>query len=241
MGISKLFKKKKSIIKEIPEHLRRRLQIISHLKIDTLLDIGANSGHYAIEIRRLGYNGKLISFEPLKQAFIELQENASRDENWATQNYALGNENTTMTINVAGNSLSSSMLDMLDSHADSAPYSKYVGEETIEVKTLDSVYDQFAQDNNNVMCKIDTQGYEKHVLEGASNVLDRVRLLQLEMSIIPLYASELIYTEMIAYLDNLGFSLISLENGFSDPDTGQLLQADGIFVRKDFIEKNKLR
>jgi hypothetical protein len=130
---------------------------------------------------------------------------------------------------------------MLDSHADSAPYSKYVGEETIEVKTLDSVYDQFAQDNNNVMCKIDTQGYEKHVLEGASNVLDRVRLLQLEMSIIPLYASELIYTEMIAYLDNLGFSLISLENGFSDPDTGQLLQADGIFVRKDFIEKNKLR
>jgi hypothetical protein len=61
------------------------------------------------------------------------------------------------------------------------------------------------------------------------------------MSIIPLYASELIYTEMIAYLDNLGFSLISLENGFSDPDTGQLLQADGIFVRKDFIEKNKLR
>jgi hypothetical protein len=85
------------------------------------------------------------------------------------------------------------------------------------------------------MVKIDTQGYEKNVIDGATASLDKIKVFQLEMSIFPLYENEMLYLDMIQYLDNKGFQLFTLENGFSDPKTGQLLQLDGIFVNKQYI------
>jgi len=87
-----------------------------------------------------------------------------------------------------------------------------------------------------VMMKIDTQGYEKNVIDGALTSLNRIKIIQLEMSIVPLYENETLFVEMIQYLDNNGFILYSLENGFSNPTTGQLLQVDGIFVNKAFAD-----
>ena len=89
------------------------------------------------------------------------------------------------------------------------------------------------------MLKIDVQGYEKNVLIGAAESLKKVALLQLEMSITRLYEGELLYLEMIDYLDKLGFRLVSVEGGLSDPITGELQQMDGIFVNKalDSIKK----
>ena len=83
------------------------------------------------------------------------------------------------------------------------------------------------------MLKIDTQGYEKNVIDGATKSLGSIKVIQLEMSILPLYENEMLYVDMINYLDKKGFQLFSLENGFSDQHTGQLLQVDGIFVQKN--------
>ena len=87
------------------------------------------------------------------------------------------------------------------------------------------------------MIKIDTQGYEKNVIDGATESLNNIKIIQLEMSILPLYENEILFIEMINYLDKKGFQLFSLENGFSDLTTGQLLQVDGIFVQKTFANK----
>lgn len=81
------------------------------------------------------------------------------------------------------------------------------------------------------MMKIDTQGFEKNIIDGANESLKHFKIIQLEMSIVPLYENEMLYIEMINYLDKRGFQLFSLENGFSDRTTGQLLQVDGIFVQ----------
>lgn len=215
--------------------LSRRLKIVNSYKIDLLLDVGANSGHYAQQMRSNGFDKKIISFEPLKSVFKQLELNSSKDPNWQVENYAVGNEDVTSYINVAANTFSSSLLNMLPTHLESAPESEFVSKEEIEIKKLDSIIHNFSSPESRVMLKIDTQGYEKKVLEGASDSLNNIYILQLEMSIIPLYQDEMIFTEMISYLDSLNYQLFSLENGFTDLRSGRLLQVDGVFVNRKYL------
>jgi len=232
-SIQKLLQKFNFQLKRYPDaDIRRRLKIIKSQNINCILDIGANTGQFAVYMRSYGYQDKIRSFEPLKTAFEKLHALAGKDAKWKAFNFALGHENQTNTINVSKNSSSSSILDMLPEHLSSAPHSKYIDVEDIEIKTLDSVFDELCDNEDNIMLKIDTQGFEKQVIDGAKDTLEHIKIIQLEMSIIPLYQNELLFRPMIDYLDSLGFQLFSLENGFANPETGQLLQVDGIFVRK---------
>lgn len=234
--IQKILRKNGFQISQFPdEDSAIRMKMMGHFNIDTLLDIGANTGQYAFKMRTVGYQNKIISFEPLKSAFEGLKVAALNDHNWLVNNYALGDEDTTSTINIANNSYSSSILNMLPAHLSSAPESKYVATEEIEIKTIDSIFSTFCTKEESVMMKIDTQGYEKNVLEGATESLDKIKIIQLEMSIAPLYENEMTYLEMIEYLDNKGYQLFNLENGFTDVTTGQLRQMDGIFVQKHIL------
>jgi len=218
-------------IKRYPDaDLKRRIKIMEHCNIDTVFDVGANIGQYAKKLRELGYSKKIISFEPSKDAFEDLNKAAAKDINWTVNNYALGNEDGKNVINVANNSYSSSILNMLPKHIQSAPDSKYINKQEIEIKKLDSVFNLYTNESSKVMLKIDTQGYEKNVIDGATTSLKKIMIIQLEMSIVPLYEKEMLFIDMIKYLDNIGFQLFSLENVFSNPDSGQLLQIDGIFV-----------
>jgi FkbM family methyltransferase len=213
----------------------RRFRIINRYKINKLFDIGANCGSYAIKMRKYGYSNDIISFEPLKNAFDKLKIVSLGDSNWKIYNYAIGNSDSMGVINVAGNSCSSSILKMLPMHYKIVPESNYIDKEIIEIKKFDTIFSSFYNEEDNVMMKIDTQGYEQYVLDGANESLSRIKILQLEMSIIPLYENTMLLIETINYLENKGFQLFSFENGFSEPISGQLLQVDGIFVNKSYI------
>jgi FkbM family methyltransferase len=212
--------------------LARRQHILEHYQIDTVLDIGANSGQFANELREdMGYKNRILSFEPLSEAFKLLTENAKDDPLWATFNYALGDVEEKREINIAGNSLSSSFLDMLPSHLNAAPESRYIGKEIIEVKTLDSIFEDICKKARNVYMKIDTQGFESKVLKGGAMSLPKINTVQMEMSLVPLYGTELLFDEMCIFMREKGYTLIAIENGFSVPATAHLLQIDGIFRR----------
>lgn len=217
--------------------LKRRLKIINHCKIDVLFDIGANVGQYAQKMRNLGYNKKIISFEPLKADFEILKRTASRDKYWLVYNYALGDEDTMGYINISGSSDNSSILNMLPKHSESKAGLSYIAKQEIEIKKLDSIFGTFVESENKIMLKIDTQGYEKNVIDGALESLKSISILQLEMSIVPLYEGEMLLPEMVKYIENKGFQLFSLENGHYNRQTGQLLQTDGIFVNKNLVEQ----
>lgn len=212
--------------------LARRKKIFESYEIDTVLDIGANAGQFAQQIRgELGYANRIISFEPLTSAFESLKEKAKNDSNWDAYNFALGDTDQKQEINIAGNSLSSSLLDMLPAHIMAAPDSKYVGKEEIEVRKLDSIFDNLCGTSNKIYMKIDTQGFEKKVLDGAASSLMQIDLVQMEMSLVPLYEGELLFDEMCALMSEKGFSLLAIETGFSDEESCQLMQVDGIFHR----------
>lgn len=212
--------------------LARRKRLLEQYSIDIVLDVGANMGQYAGELRRdLGFSGNIISFEPQSQAFEVLKKHAARDPRWEVNNFALGDEDGTADIHIAGNSFSSSFLDMLSSHIDSAPDSSYVGSETTCVKTLDSVIDSCCSFENNIYLKIDTQGFEHKVIKGAEKSLERICMIQLEMSLVPLYDGQVLFDGLHSLLTEKGYRLVSLEHGFADKESGHLLQVDGIYRR----------
>jgi FkbM family methyltransferase len=224
-------------LSHLSEELKARQQFLTYYGITLLLDVGANTGQYASLMRRIGYKGRIVSFEPLASAYGDLCQNAGNDGKWMCENFALGNEPGKSRIHVSKNSYSSSILDILPSHIHFDSDSQYVAEQDIEIRTLDSVFGNYFIEKDVVMLKIDTQGFEKNVLEGSIESLKTTTLLQLEMSIEPLYKNEVLFTEMVNYLQSIGFELFALENGIRNPESGKLLQVDGIFVNKMLTSK----
>ncbi len=209
----------------------RRMRLLDAAGINVVFDIGANVGGFGKELRELGYAGRIVSFEPLTSAYAEL-ENASRgDARWTTQHCAIGGIDGTSEINVASNGQSSSLLAMLPRHLESAPYSSYTGQLKITVARLDTVTPGIVGATDVLYVKSDTQGFESEVVKGGEETFRRAAGVQMELSLVPLYSGEVLFADMIHELDERGFQLMSLEPAFADPDTGQLLQVDGIFYR----------
>ena len=208
-----------------------RQTLFETLGISLVLDVGANTGQFAEQIRNFGYKDRILSFEPLSSAYEALQDSARADVLWETFNYALGNKDTRALIYISSNSYSSSLLRMLPSHVRSAPESAYIGQEEVAIKSLDSVCDALLLRQNGVYLKIDAQGYENEVLNGAARALEHIDTIQLEMSVKPLYEGALLFDAMHERLSGMKYRLVGLEPGFTDNDTGELLQFDGIYHR----------
>lgn len=199
--------------------------------ISLILDVGANQGQTALKFLKQGYKGRILSFEPIPTAFKELKKRSDRFENWTAIETAIGSETGEVDVYVAGNIESSSILKMLDTHTKAAPGSAGTEVQKAKLRTLNSFLQESIQPTDQIFLKIDVQGYEPQVLQGADKILPLVKILQIELSLVPLYDGAPDYKEVIKGLEEMGFQLFSLLPGFSDPLTGQLYQMDGLFIR----------
>ncbi len=207
----------------------RRRGLLESMGVRTFLDVGANTGEFAQEVRADGFKGSILSFEPLSAAFKQLSERADGDPRWTCINCAIGSETGTATINVAGNSVSSSLLPMASLHSDSAPDSAISRSEEIQVKRLCDLCEQLKAEFPAYM-KIDTQGFELEVLKGAQALLPQIPAIELEMSISELYKGQPLFPEVHAFLESQGYYLSSIEEGFVDRRTSRILQIECIYV-----------
>lgn len=210
---------------------RRLVRLCAAAGVDTVADVGANAGQYARSLRANGFAGRIVSCEPLSAAYRVLDGVASTDDRWEALRIALGAEPGTVAVQVAGNSYSSSVLDMLDAHRDAAPDSAYIGAEQAPMTTVDRLFLDRGVAPERTMLKIDVQGYEMAVLRGAAGALPRLAAVQVELSLTPLYADQALMPEVSGLLEDHGLRLWALEPGFSDPRSGRMLQCDGVFVR----------
>jgi hypothetical protein len=80
--------------------------------------------------------------------------------------------------------------------------------------------------------KIDTQGYESQVLAGLPRNHDRVKVVVCEMSLAPLYAHGPSMSELCRQLAELDYHCVALGPEFEDPRSGELLQTNGVFVKR---------
>jgi FkbM family methyltransferase len=173
-----------------------------------------------------------VSFEPLSTAHRELAAAAASDPLWSVhERCALGDREGLVELNVAGNSVSSSILDMAAAHAAAAPGSAYVGREETALVTLDSIAQRYLGGSQRPFLKIDTQGFEWQVLTGAEHTLPSMHGVLCELSLVVLYEGQHLWREMVDRLEGAGFTLWGLQPSFMDR-RGRNLQSDAIFFRE---------
>lgn len=209
------------------------------LGVEDVLDIGANIGQFGSALRASSYRQRILSCEPLSDAYAHLARRIAGDPGWTARNTAVGAEPGELELNIAGNSFSSSLLPMTRTHADAAPGSDFVGSETVAVTTVAKLVAELGIDPSRALLKIDTQGYESAVLDGAGPLVGAFAAVSLELSLTPLYEGQQLFDDLLDRLRSAGYDLFGLDAGFADPRTGQMLQCDGLFVRSDLLRPER--
>jgi FkbM family methyltransferase len=206
---------------------------LERLKTDLILDVGANLGQFAMDIRQAGYKNQIVSFEPLSDAYSKLLINIQKDPYWiAHDRCAIGDYDGMVEINVSGNSVSSSILPMLQTHINAAPGSGFSGSEQVPIFKLDTIAEKYIANVKSVFLKIDTQGFEWKVLDGATTTLTKTQGVLVELSLTPLYEGQHLWQDVIKRMEALGFTMWTLLPGFTNVKTAQTLQVDAVFIRK---------
>jgi FkbM family methyltransferase len=201
-------------------------------RVDLVIDVGANAGQFARDVRSLGYRGRIHSFEPLRAAFAELQGFAAGDPLWEASNVGVGGKAGKLEINVAKNSVFSSFRALSDLAGRFDPNSQTVETLRVPVVTLDNA---LGGDNaRSIFLKIDTQGFEQEVLAGAKKLLKRCAGVQLELPVDHLYEGVWSFNEALTAMDSYGF--VPAQFRAVNPRAGDRAAAvefDAIFRRKD--------
>lgn len=208
------------------------LKSLERFKIDLVFDVGANIGQFSSELRSVGYKGRIVSFEPLTIAYTELAKASRNDPAWSVhQRCAIGDQDGEIEINISGNSVSSSVLPMTELCSTTAVDAAYVGSEKVMIRRLDSVATDYFAASNFPFLKIDTQGFEWQVLDGAKGILPEIRGVLCELSFDVLYKEQHLWFETLKRLEGEGFTLWSIQPVFVDPRNGRTLQVDATFFR----------
>jgi len=208
------------------------LKAIKSNQIDLIFDIGANTGQFSELVIKLGYEGNIVSFEPISKAYELLLQKSRKYKRWEVFNRcAIGDIDGTININVSQNLLSSSALKILEHHTSVSPESNVVSIESVPIYKLDSIYNQYKEKFNNILLKIDTQGYEEKVLIGAGNFLTFVKGVLVEVSLIPLYEGQKLYDDIYEMLKARGYSLWGVFPAFVNKSNGRMLQLDLLLFR----------
>jgi FkbM family methyltransferase len=207
--------------------------LLRAFEISCVLDVGANSGQFGRRLRLAGYDGRIVSFEPVNEPYRRLMEAAKRDDRWCAVQLALGDRAGSATIHVSAFSQYSSLLTQTSFCVKNHPGAEPIADEVVPIKRLDEVFDDYVRAADQVLLKVDTQGFERAVLDGASGVLRKIQGVELEVSFKALYQGETMAAEMIDRLSREGFTLVSLEPLYYMEmiESGKLAEADALFFR----------
>lgn len=196
---------------------------------DCVVDVGANVGQFATAIRRAGYRGPIISFEPVPEAFAELQDRSASDPDWTVKRIAVGDRPGTLDLNVSEASNISSFFDVKEEYIAGRPPARVCRTERVPIATIDDLLREAPYER--IFLKTDTQGYDLKVLAGAGQTVDRTIGIQIELSVVAIYEGMPNYVEALAALCELGFAL----TGMYRVPSFQVHEYDGIFLRHELI------
>ena len=214
--------------------LRAALQeVFSSRQIDCVIDVGANHGQYGSFLRDIGYRGRIASFEPVSSSYEALSRRAAADSNWKVHHLALGSAPSELEINVSSQDQFSSFLPVNQfGNAQFTQEAAITRTERVQVARLDSMIEQIVAgiDNPRIYLKLDTQGFDLQVLEGAAGCIERVLGVQSEIGLKPIYEGMPDYLTSLSRLNALGFSIASLVPVSRDEKL-RVIEFDCIMVR----------
>lgn len=206
--------------------------LIDHFGINCVLDVGACRGEYGALLREANYRGLIFSFEPVPENFARLQARIGRDPRWLAQPYALGNQEGSIEMNVAQGTHYSSFLTPNDAALSSHTPLAVARPETVQVRRLDAVFADLTRSiqQPRVFLKMDTQGWDLEVFQGAQACLEHVVALQTELSLLPLYQGMPDWQTAIGRFEEKDFAVSALFPLWRD-DNMRLGEVDCVMVR----------
>jgi FkbM family methyltransferase len=213
--VKQMLRSRGLIVKKLPvDNIEETLrQLFSVLNINCVIDAGAHFGEYGQWLREIGYTGRIVSFEPVRDSYQRLCDNAKGDGSWMTYNLALGRNRTSLEINVPDYSVFASFLGATKYCNEEFGEESTAGiKETVQVVTLDSLFAHSVSGLRvpRVYLKMDTQGYDLEVLGGASASMPSILALQSEVSVKPIYEGMPNWTDAIGVCKSLGYEVSGL-------------------------------
>ena len=209
-------------------------KILNFHDIDIIFDVGASWGGYAKSLRRFGFKNKIISFEPVNASYEKLLKNSFKDSYWYVhKKIIVTNKNIKkQMINVSKDFDNSSLLNLTKLHSENHVEAKYSHQEEVECDSLDNLVSHYLKDEKNLMIKVDVQGTEMDVLKSALNNIKKFKLVQIELSLHKMYEQQVLWKEIIAFMNDCNFDIWTIYPGYKKKSIGQLYQFDVIFYNK---------
>ncbi|WP_276501744.1 FkbM family methyltransferase [Terrimonas pollutisoli] len=206
---------------------------LEKLNIQTVIDIGANEGQFIKRIKKVLPGAKIFAFEPIPSCFNKI---IAANADVTAFNIALSNEEGSTEINISNNLASSSFLEMKELHKTSFPEAVFVGKETVALKRLDNVLLDYNL-KNNLLIKLDVQGYEEKVIAGGEKTFAAASALIIETIFEPFYESQWLFDDIYKHFTNNGFKFMGFAEQEHSRTSGIPLFADAIFIKQEFVRR----
>lgn len=200
------------------------------MNINTVIDVGAHQGEWASELCKILQNAKFYCFEPVRSNFIELSSNLTLP-NFKLFNLAVGDRQGKLTMHRNKFLPSSSILKCSELHREAFPFSASEEIESVQINSLDKIFESIDLQDE-ILLKIDVQGYEDKVILGAKNILDRIKVVIIETSFCELYEGQALFTDIYQLLSKQGFIYSGSLEELKSPSDGIPLQQDSLFIKR---------
>ena len=168
-------------------HQKRISNFLQEKSIKTIIDVGAHKGEFAENALKIRSIEKIIAFEPQKKIFEILKNKFADNKIITLNNYALSGKVEKKIMKINKMSATSTLNQEIN---DDSLYFKFksfllhqknsiISEEEINATTLDIFFKDTTFDQSTLL-KIDTEGYELHVLNGSNKKINEVKFVLIE-------------------------------------------------------------
>jgi len=200
-------------------------------RIATIIDVGAFDGDWMMKWRKIVPNARIFCFEPIPDAFKELQKKACSLSNLKIFNIALGDFNGNIEMHHNFYGPSSSILEITDTHIMNYPFTSRTKKEEVKIMRLDDALENEVL-RMNILIKVDVQGYEDKVIKGGFNTFSKAKIIIIETSFFKLYEGQPLFREIYSEMERMGFTYAGSLGDYHSKIDGSVLQQDSVFVRK---------
>lgn len=204
--------------------------VIDGLSLETIVDIGANRGQFALCARRLYPSASIYSFEPLSRPAGTFREVFRHDPRTHLFQTAIGASPGSASMHVSRWDVSSSLLPFAQAQHNNFPMTEELGLEEVSISRLADCL-QAEDVSGTAMLKIDVQGYELNAIAGCRELMDRFSYVYVECSFVPLYEGQALAGEVVEQLARFGFRLAGVAN-LARGKSNCPIQADFLFARR---------
>jgi FkbM family methyltransferase len=205
--------------------------VMAPLKCNTVIDVGANRGQFALVARHCFPNARIVAFEPLPTPAQVFRELFSGLNGVVLHECAIGPEHSNSSMHVSARDDSSSLLPISDLQTRLHRGTEEVGRHEIRVERLShivSASDLVAP----ALLKVDVQGFEQQCLEGCLELLPHFKYLYIECGFQELYVGQVHASRLMQFIFDRGFELTGICHVFHDRH-GQTVDADLLFTRRE--------